>query len=352
MTADASPTAIAPTLDALSVVIPVFNERDWIRVSVAALFEAARNADIRVDVVVVDDGSTDGTSDILDEMAGETGIRVCHQANTGRFAARAAGLAQAQEPWVMLLDSRVTLEPAGLAWLRNHLVEHPDRRAWCGHVDVETVGSIYAGFWSGLVKVGWRRYMAHPRLVSFGSEEFDYYPKGTTCFFMERAALQAAIGGFESMYGDPKLSSDDTRLLRDVAGNQRIWLSPDFRCTYHAKSGARGFVRQSYFRGTTFVDGYLGQPGPLRRALVAAIGALPVLALVALRRPKIGASAVAVGLAAVPAAVRLSGGTSDEVRAAALLTPVFVPLFGAGVLRGLALAAVARRRGRRRPTRP
>jgi hypothetical protein len=50
--------------------------------------------------------------------------------------------------------------------------------------------------------------------------------------------------------------------------------------------------------------------------------------------------------AAAPAAVSRAGGSRDEVRGAALLTPVFAASFGAGVLRGLVLAAlrVARRR--------
>jgi hypothetical protein len=54
--------------------------------------------------------------------------------------------------------------------------------------------------------------------------------------------------------------------------------------------------------------------------------------------------------AAAPAAVSLSGGSRDEVRGAALLTPGFVVAFGAGVLRGLFLAAA--RAGRRRRSVP
>jgi hypothetical protein len=345
-----TPSAVAPTLDALSVVIPVYNERAWIGTAVLALLAAAAEADIRLDVVVVDDGSTDGTSDALDALSAETGIRVLHQANSGRLAARSAGLEQAREVWVLLLDARVVVEKDSLKWVRRHLTENPRHRVWCGHVDVETVGNPYAAFWSGLVKIGWRRYTADPRLVSLGPEEFDQYPKGTGCLLVERSVLAEAFAGFCSMYDDGHLASDDTRLLRDIVLRERIWLAPEFRFRYHGKTGARGFVRQAYFRGTTFVDGYLGQPGAVRRALLLALAAAGGLAVLSLRKPVVGLAGAAAGVAAVPAAVSWAGGSSAEVRSAALLAPVFVPVFGAGVLRGLVLTALARRPGGSRPT--
>lgn len=324
---------------ALSVVIPVFNEETWIRTAVEALHASAAAAGLELDVVVVDDGSTDSTPEILASLADATGLRVVSQRNAGRVAARGAGLRAAREEWVLLLDSRVIVGPESLAWIRNQLTDHPDRSVWCGHVDVETRGNEYAAFWAGLVKVGWWRYTRNPRLVSFGAEEFDAFPKGTGCLLMRRESLLEALGAFDSLYDEAHLASDDTRLLRHVAGQQHIWLSPDFNFRYHGKSGARGFVKQSYFRGTTFVDGYLGQPGTVRRALLGAVVAGTAILAVGVRHPKAGAVGVAGAVAAIPAAVHLAGGTRGEVRAASVLTPAFLPLFGAGVLRGFALAA-------------
>jgi glycosyltransferase involved in cell wall biosynthesis len=344
------PVAALPPLDAVSVVVPVYNEQTWIRPCIEALVASAGPAGLTLDVVVVDDGSTDRTPEVLRELAGEHGIRVVRQDNAGRLAARAAGLAVAREEWILLLDSRVIVEQPSLAWVRAAISDHPDRTVWCGHVDVQTEGNLFAAFWAGLVKIGWRRYTADPRLVSFGAEEFDAYPKGTGCLLIPRTLLAEAAQGFASLYDNPDLASDDTRLLRSVAGRTRIWLSPDFRFRYHGKQGARGFVKQAYFRGTTFVDGYLGQPGPIRRALLAAIGAGGALAALSLRRPVVAVLGLGAVTAAAPAAVSLSGGSRDEVRGAALLTPGFVVAFGAGVLRGLFLAAA--RAGRRRRSVP
>ncbi len=343
MSTSATPAPVGrpPALDALSVVVPVHDEQAWITRCIEAVTHAAERARLPLDLVVVDDGSTDGTPEVLAELAARHGFTVVRQPNAGRLAARATGLARAREPWVLLLDSRVITGPDSLAWVRGAVADHPDRQVWCGHVDVATDGNLYAAYWSGLVKIGWRRYTREPRLVSFGTDEFDAFPKGTGCLLLPRELLAEAGEGFRSLYDNRDLASDDTRLLRWVAGRTPIWLTPEFRFDYHGKQGARGFVRQCWFRGTTFVDGYLGQPGPVRRALLAALAGGGVLAVAALRKPALGAVGLGAVTVAVPAVVSRVGGSRDEVLAGAALTPLFVAGFGAGVLRGLALAARA-----------
>jgi hypothetical protein len=264
---------------------------------------------------------------------------VISQANAGRLAARRAGVSAARAPWVLLLDSRVVVAPEALRWVRAQIADHPDRRVWNGHIDVHTRGNMFAAFWSGLTKVGWRRYFANPRLCSFGAEDFDAYPKGTTGLLIPRELLVDAVDGFASLFDVANLASDDTRLLRDVAGRERIWLAPTFSFRYHGKTGARKFARQAYFRGTTFVDSYLGQAGAVRRLLIAALVGVLGLAGLFVFAPLVGLAGLLAALLAVPALVRLVGGTWAEVRAALLLTPVFLPVFGFGVVRGLYLAA-------------
>lgn len=327
----------AAPLSSLSVVMPVFNEPAWVRESLTAVLAEGARAGIDLDVVVVDDGSTDETAAVLDALAAETGIRVVHQPNAGRMAARTTGVQLAAQPLVLLLDSRVIIQPGALSWLRAQVAEHPERVVWCGHVDTAP-GNPYASFWSGLAKVGWRAYASQPRLVSFGIEEFDAYPKGTGCLMVPRDLMLRVADDARSLFADARFASDDTRLLRDMATAERIWLSPEFRFLYHGKAGLRGFGRQAFFRGTTFVDGYLGHAGVGRRLIVGGAAAgLAVLGL-SVRRPAVGAAAVAAVGTAVPAVVAVSGGTREEVRSAAALTPVFTAVFGAGVLRGLVLA--------------
>lgn len=342
-----APLPPAPALTALSVVVPVYNEQAWIRRSLTAILESGDRAGLPLDVVVVDDGSTDSTATVVQEIAAhDPRVRLVSQANAGRMAARLTGAGAAHHPWMLLLDARVIVEADALRWLVEQAPDPSEARVWCGHVEVETRGNLPAAFWDALARIGWRAYLRSPRMISFGADDFDLYPKGTTALLIERDYFTHLAESFESLYDVQHLASDDTRLLRRAASERRIWLSPDFSFTYHGKSGIRGFRRQAYFRGTTFVDSYLGQSRPLTVALLGATGVGFALAVTAIVKPAIGLPALALAWAAVPAAVAASGGRPRHVLAAAVMTPPFVALFGAGVLRGYGLAARAALRTR------
>ena len=333
-----------PLLPSLSVVIPVYNEQDWIERSVGALVASAAEASWPIEVVVVDDGSTDATPARLDELRERHGITVLSQANSGRFEARRAGIAKASGNQILLLDSRVVVDTGALTFLRDQLVDHPERTVWNGHVNVASEDNPYAGFMAGLVKIPWRRYCANPRLMSFGIEEFDLFPKGTGFFSAPRAVLESASDAFVSLFDDVRFASDDTGVLRWIAERHRIFLAPEFSATYHGRESFKKFAAQAYFRGTTFVDSYLGSPGPARNGLFAAFG-VGVLGLgLALRRPKTAVVLAAAGSAAAGAAVTRFGATTAEAKAVAKLAPVFGAGFGAGAVRGLVMALRARRR--------
>ncbi len=333
-----------PLLPSLSVVIPVFNEQDWIERSVGAVAAAAEAAGWAAEIVVVDDGSTDATAARLDDLRERYGITVVAQANAGRFEARRNGLAKASGQQVLLIDSRVIVDEDSLKFLRDQLLEHPERTVWNGHINVASEHNPYAGFLAGMVKIPWRRYCANPRLMSFGIEEFDVFPKGTGFFSAPRAVLEQACDAFVSLFDDARFASDDTGVLRWIAERHRIFLAPDLSATYHGRDSFKKFVSQSYFRGTTFVDSYLATPGPARNGLFAAFG-VGLLGLgLAAKRPKTAIALAAAGSAAAGAAVTRFGATKAEAKAVAKLAPVFGAGFGAGAVRGLFLALRARLR--------
>jgi glycosyltransferase involved in cell wall biosynthesis len=94
-------------LSGLTVVLPCFNEAPNIAQAISeASAAAARNADEH-QIVVVDDGSTDGTADIADAMAHRLGgvTVVRHDVNRGYGAALASGVRAARMPWVLLTDA-------------------------------------------------------------------------------------------------------------------------------------------------------------------------------------------------------------------------------------------------------
>ncbi|RDI18694.1 glycosyltransferase family 2 protein [Lentzea flaviverrucosa] len=327
-----------PDVPSLSIVIPVYNEQDWIGRSIEALTVSLERAGWPAEIVAVDDGSTDGTPKRLVELTEQFGITVVSQENAGRFAARQAGIRAATGERILLLDARVIIEPDAFTFLKDQFLQHPDRKVWNGHINVSTDGNPYGGFWAGLVAIGWRRYMANPRLVSFGADEFDVYPKGTGFFCAPRDLLEAAAQSFESLFDDVKLASDDTRMLRWIAERENINLTPDFAATYNSRDSFKKFVKHAYFRGTTFVDSYLDSPGPARNALFAAMAVGVVGLVIAAKFPKTALVLVLLGMVAAGAVARKAGASKGQALAVSKLLPVFAASFGSGVVRGLFLA--------------
>ncbi len=99
---------MAPTL---SVLMPVFNERETVRTAIAQTLEADMGVPA-VELVVVDDGSTDGTRDILRDTAWPEGVRVVyHDRNQGKGAAVRTALAHARGDYSAIMDADLEYEP-------------------------------------------------------------------------------------------------------------------------------------------------------------------------------------------------------------------------------------------------
>jgi glycosyltransferase involved in cell wall biosynthesis len=93
----------------LSVIVPVYNERN----TVAEIVRQMRAVELPLDreIVIVDDGSTDGTRDILKQLADSTVRVVLHPANQGKGAAIRTGLAQVTGDLVLIQDADLEYDP-------------------------------------------------------------------------------------------------------------------------------------------------------------------------------------------------------------------------------------------------
>ena len=330
--------------EALSVVIPVHNEAPHLRATVAALIRALEMSDFSADFVVVDDGSTDGSADVVREaVRGRVPLTIVRQANAGRFAARRVGIERATADSVLLLDGRVRLRPESLAFVQNRL--RAGEVVWNGHVHVETDGSPYGTFWNVLVELAWRDYFDDPRATSYDAKSFDRYPKGTTCFLGPRRLLLRSIEAFRSRYDDVRYANDDTPMLRWIAERERIHLAPSFACDYRPRASLGSFLRHAFHRGTVFVDGH-GRPESRFFALVVAFFPVSaVLAVASLRRP-ILVPTVAVGAAlAAAGTAKMNERSAFETASFAALTPLYAVAHGAGMWRGLAMLSSQWARG-------
>ncbi len=246
----------------LSVVIPAYNAAEWLPRSVPRVAtEISRAKFSKAEIIIVDDGSSDDTVAVAESLRLRYPIRVISQPNSGRFLARAAGVEVARYDYILFIDTRVFIGKSALRHITEHLDIVRDTLVWTSHVVIDKKGNIYARFWEALTFISWRKYFANPRDCSYGIKDFDYYPKGTTCFFVPTDIILEANDWFKKNTKNTKASNDDTLLIRRIAENHTINLSPKFFCIYHARTNLKQYSKHVYHRGKVFVDGFLRRDG-------------------------------------------------------------------------------------------
>jgi len=132
----------------ISAVVPFYNLERYARPCLDSLVAAQRRAGdaVSLEVVCIDDGSTDSTPSLLDGFASaaseERGlaVRVVHKPNGGEGSARNAGVAASTGEWVTFLDGDDV-------WLPNHLEVAAPLLA--RHRDADVVALKYANFDDG-----------------------------------------------------------------------------------------------------------------------------------------------------------------------------------------------------------
>ena len=112
MTAPPSPPLFAPPA-LLSLVIPVFNERDSLVILHAEIDEVAKRYELNVEIILVVDGSSDGSWDVIASLAEKDprvrGVRF--RKNFGKAAALAAGFKLVKGPITITLDADLQDDP-------------------------------------------------------------------------------------------------------------------------------------------------------------------------------------------------------------------------------------------------
>ena len=108
-----------------SVIIPIYNVEDYLCECIDSVL--AQNASVDFEVILVDDGSPDGSGAICDRYAQEhSNIRVVHDTNHGVSHARNVGLNLAQGEYILFLDADDLWEPNLLETAAPLLEDKPD----------------------------------------------------------------------------------------------------------------------------------------------------------------------------------------------------------------------------------
>lgn len=108
----------------VSIIVPVYNIIEYLPACVESL---RRQTQQDVEIILVDDGSTDGSGQLCDSLAKEDlRIRVIHKENGGLSSSRNAGLTAANGDWVLFVDGDDYLVQNAVEQLLNVAKKHPD----------------------------------------------------------------------------------------------------------------------------------------------------------------------------------------------------------------------------------
>ena len=108
----------------ISIIIPVYNTESYLARCVDSILSQSF---IDFELLLIDDGSTDGSGVICDAFADQDGrVRVFHKENGGVGSARNLGIDNAQGEWLYFVDSDDELMPDGLQVLVDGISEEVD----------------------------------------------------------------------------------------------------------------------------------------------------------------------------------------------------------------------------------
>jgi glycosyltransferase involved in cell wall biosynthesis len=113
----------------ISVVIPVYNVEKYLSKAVESVIEQTYN---KLEIILVDDGSTDNCAEICDSFAEkDSRVIVIHQKNSGLSGARNAGIKMASGDYIFFLDSDDYIEPDTLEFaVKNAQLYKTDLVIW------------------------------------------------------------------------------------------------------------------------------------------------------------------------------------------------------------------------------
>jgi hypothetical protein len=196
----------------LSVIIPVYNGGDGLALCLEAVAASTRPPD---EVIVVDDGSTDGSGD----LAARYGAHVIRLDGPPRWPAfaRNRGAEAAQGDLLVFFDADVVAHADTVACLERCLVEHPEIAAAFGSYDANPPARGIASRYKNLL---------HHFTHQHGRREASTFWSGCGAI---RRDLFFACGGFNESF---RMIEDIELGVRLWQAGHRVWLRPDIQVTH------------------------------------------------------------------------------------------------------------------------
>lgn len=225
----------------ISVIVPVYNKEAYLRECVDSILGQTYK---RIEVILVDDESTDGSGVVCDEYAQrQERLRVIHQKNAGPTAACVAGMEQALGGYYMFVDSDDYLEPDMLWEMVERLAGQPGEIVCCNHVveKQRKTENVKCGVEPGIYEGDMLRQQIKARLIG---EETKVIPLSRCMKLCEKSLF----AGNEGYYDYSLRFGDDTNLMYPaiLASNRVVIMKDAF---YYHYRYVEGSLVHSYVEG-------------------------------------------------------------------------------------------------------
>ena len=236
----------------ISVVIPVYNSEDTIAESLSAILnQEDHQVGDDYEIIVVNDGSTDRTREIVEGFSEVNLINLTQ--NSGRIVARRTGVEAARANIVLLIDSRVIASDT--------LLSDFDRIGYtplmAGDLGEDKYSSRYDTLFYLLRRLYYRPYFPQTRYgreLWITPDNFARAPKGTTCMFVEKDMFLSVLPENQG-----KTVNDDTRIFETIVKDEdiKILRHTDLKVFYKQRMSGPAYRKWLIERGVRFADYYL-----------------------------------------------------------------------------------------------
>lgn len=191
-----------------AVVIPTHDRAVWLRECVESVLTQSLPAS---EVVVVDDGSTDETLEMLDSFGSR--IVVVSQQRSGPAAARNRGVRRTSSEWIVFVDSDDRLQPHALETLARHHAERPGPDL----LSFRATETDEAGVATG------REFGKRSPGPLYSTANLLLHDAGGCSWFAVRASAFEACGGFDESLG----SAEECDLVLRLSREHRLVAIPE-----------------------------------------------------------------------------------------------------------------------------
>lgn len=225
----------------ISIIVPVYNKEAYLRECVDSILAQTYR---RIEVILVDDASTDESGAICDEYARtDERVRAVHQKNGGPTAACVTGMQAATGSYYMFVDSDDYVEPEMLSEMAQRLAGESGEIVCCNHVleKQKKTENVKCGVEPGIYEGDKLRQQIKARLIG---QEKKVIPLSRCMKLCEKSLFE----GNEGYYDYSLRFGDDTNLMYPaILASSRVVIMKD--AFYYHYRYVEGSLVHSYDEG-------------------------------------------------------------------------------------------------------